>query len=224
MGYANGIATLEFSAELTGVKGESRATRYSNEQSITLVSYAQRAAGRGHACSVRGSGSVEERQCGGPKEVMTFRLNEAGSTLKVWIEPAYRDKQLRLPKEPTLSYSIILGPSSTVRIVDPVVVVLSPDNTELSQYRFKTLHAPGFKSIPATTELRHDPRGPNSSNPRLSVLDNHYTALVLLNNLPERFQVRYPAMQVDGVHHDGPIVSYAVSENTFLLHRCLTGT
>jgi hypothetical protein len=169
------------------------------------------------------AGSVEQRQCGGPKEVVVFRLNEAGSTLKIWIESPYRDKQLGVPKQPTIIYAITLGASSAVRIVDPVFVVLSTDNIELSQYRFKTLDAPDFKSIPATTELRHQSR-PNSLNPRLSVLDNHYFALVRLDDLPQRFQVRYPALQVDGVHQDGPIVTYAVAENQFLLHRCLTGT
>ena len=170
-----------------------------------------------------GTGTVEVRQCGGPKEVMTFRLNEAGSTLKVSIESAYRDKQHRLPR-PYLTYAITLGPSSAVRIRDPVVVVLSPDNVEIAQYRFETLDAPGFKSIPAANEVRHEPQGPHSSNPRLAVLDNYYLAVVPLDNLPERFQIRYPAMLIDGTHHNGPVVSYAASENGFLLHRCFTGT
>src|SRR5574341_1988823 len=70
-----------------------------------------------------GTGVAEVRHCGGPKEVMTFRLNEAGSTLKVSVEPAYRDKQLRRAK-PNLSYAITLGPDSAIRILDPVVSVV----------------------------------------------------------------------------------------------------
>jgi hypothetical protein len=170
-----------------------------------------------------GTGVAEVRHCGGPEEVMTFRLNEAGSTLNVSIEPPYRDKQLARSK-PNLSYSVTLGPRSTVRIVDPLVVVLSPDGVELGQYRFKTFHAPAFKSVPASDEIRHAPQGPNSSNPRLAVIDNHYLALIPLDDLPERFQIRYPALLVDGLERSGPIVSYATLEDRFLLHRCFTGT
>jgi hypothetical protein len=170
-----------------------------------------------------GTGTVTERQCGGPKEVMTFRLNEAGSTLKVSIEASYRDKRRRLPS-PYLSYGITLAPNSAVRILDPVVVVLSPDNIELAQYRFQTLGGPGFTSIPAANEIRHEPQGSYSSNPRLSVLDNYYLTVIPLDNLPDRFQIRYPPMLIDGTQRNGPVVSYTASENRFLLRRCLTGT
>jgi hypothetical protein len=170
------------------------------------------------------AGSVEQHQCGGPKEVVKLLLDDSGSTLTLWIEPAYRDKQNGIPKEPTITYSITLGPGSTARIIDPVVVVLSPDNLELFRHRLDRLEGPGFRSIAATSELRHDPRGPNSSNPRLSVLDNHYVGFVRLQQLPALFQVRYPAMEIDGVPRSAPTVAYAVAEGRFLLHRCFTGT
>ena len=170
-----------------------------------------------------GTGVAEERHCGGPKEVMSFRLNEAGTILKISIEPAHRDKQLGRTK-PTVIYSMTLGPNTSVRIADPVLVVLSPEGAELSQYRFKTLNAPGFKSVAATTQLQYDAHGPNSANPRLAVLDNHYSVFITLDNLPERFHVRYPRLIISGTQHSGQVVFYASSEGSFLLHRCLTGT
>lgn len=111
-----------------------------------------------------------------------------------------------------------------MRIVDPVVVVFSPDDVEPSRHRLDRLEGPGFKSILASSELRHDPRGPNSSNPRLSVLDNHYVGFVRLQHLPARFKVRYPVMEIDGDKRAAPTVAYAVAEGRFLLHRCFTGT
>lgn len=170
-----------------------------------------------------GVASAQSHQCGGPNEVVRHALNDSGSVLKLWIEPAYRDKQNGIPKEPTITYSITLAPGSAVRIVDPVVVVLSADNVELSRYSLDRLEGPGFKSVPATSELRHDPRGPNSSNRALSVLDNHYVGFVRLRDLPARFQVRYPAMEVDGVKRSAPTVAYVAAEGRFLLHRCFTG-
>jgi len=170
-----------------------------------------------------GPGVAEERHCGGPKEVIGLRLDEVGTLLKVSIEPAHRDKQLDRSK-PTVTYSLTLGQNASVRVVEAVLVVLSAEGTEQSQYRFTTLNAPGFKSVPATTELRFDANGPNSSNPRLAVLDNHYSAFITLEDLPERFQIRYPALIVNGTRHSGQVVSYASSVDSFLIHRCLTGT
>ena len=171
-----------------------------------------------------GASSLEEHQCGGPKEVVKLPLDEAGSTLKLWIEAARRDRQNGIPEQPTIHYWITLGPGSTVRIVEPIFVVSSPDDVQVVKYKLARLEAPGFKSVPADAELRHEPRGPNGSSARLSVLDNFYFGFVRLKDLPPRFRVRYPQLQVNGVSRDGPAIAYAASEGTFLLHRCFTGT
>ncbi len=171
-----------------------------------------------------GTGITNNRNCGGPKQVMKFQLDQGGTILSVSID-APNGERVRPWPQPNMNYGITLAPGSRVRIMEPTFVVLSITGEELRRYPFSEVSGPGFKSIPATEEFRATlPADTNRKTTRVSLIDNYFLVSLFIDALPPRFQVRYPALMVNGKLYVGPTVAYTISEGSFLIRRCFTGT
>lgn len=171
-----------------------------------------------------GAGITNNRNCGGPKQVMKFQLDQGGTILSVSIDAPNGEREHPGPK-PNMNYGIALAPGSRVRIMEPTFVVLSITGEELRRYPFSEVSGPGFKSIPATEEFRSTlPSDTNKKKARVSPIDNYYLVALVIDALPPRFQVRYPTLMVNDKLYAGPTVTYTISEGSFLIRRCFTGT
>lgn len=171
-----------------------------------------------------GAGITNNRNCGGPKQVMKFQLDQGGTILSVSID-APNGEPVRPWPQPNMEYGIALAPGSRVRIMEPTFVILSITGEELRRYPFSEVSGPGFKSIPATEEFRSTlPYDTNKKKARGSLIDNYYLVSLLIDALPPRFQVRYPELMVNDKFYAGPTVTYTISEGSFLIRRCFTGT
>jgi hypothetical protein len=171
-----------------------------------------------------GAGITNNRNCGGPKQVMKFQLDQGGTTLSVSIDAPNGEREHPGPK-PNMNYGIALAPGSRVRIMEPAFVILSITGEELRRYPFSEVSGPGFKSIPATEEFRATvPADTNKKKARVSLIDNYFLVSLFIDELPPHFQVRYPTLMVNDKFFAGPTVTYTISEGSFLIRRCFTGT
>jgi hypothetical protein len=161
-----------------------------------------------------GSGTLDSRSCGGPQDIFRLALDQQGSYMQAGVlvpKGRIADKWLDTPM---LTYGIQVAPKTKIRVTEPVFIVRSEPGREIGRHPLARLSGPNFRSKPITEEL-------DAPADRLDRGDSFYTASISVKSLPERFEVRYPTLMVNGQRVEGPGVRYALTERGFLLRRCL---
>ncbi len=147
-----------------------------------------------------GAGESIRQGCGVPADVMQFALDEHGSQLRVSL----------------------VAPRSRIRISEAKFVLLSPDGDKIAEYQFKSLS--GYHNLPSGTgTYRLTPASEElvaKSDSATEKWADQYIVSMTLSSAPERFQIHYPDMVINGQYRIGPTVEYVTSEGLFLRRRC----
>jgi len=171
-----------------------------------------------------GAGESIRQGCGVPADVMQFALDEHGSQLRVSVSHPEDERRFLEPgaRKPGLSYQFLVAPRSRIRISEAKFVLLSPDGDKIAEYQFKSLS--GYHNLPSGTgTYRLTPASEElvaKSDSATEKWADQYIVSMTLSSAPERFQIHYPDMVINGQYRIGPTVEYVTSEGLFLRRRC----
>ena len=161
--------------------------------------------------------------CGVPADIAKFSLDERGSELRVSVSHPQDDRRFLEPepKTPRLSYQFLLAAGTRVRITEPKFVLRSADGNKIGEYSFKSFSLYHDLLSGNVTVRLTSPSEELVGNPEAKDIKwDQYIVSMGLPPTPDRFEIAYPAMVINGVPTPGPVVRYAAADGLFLRRRC----